>query len=283
MSGRPLRSRTLRGLSQHEITVERSYHHRVDYLDLLRRLHAELRPRRYLEIGVRWGNSLGVARCPSIGIDPAFSISTELHTEVHLFRTTSDEYFARETPLAPVQGLPFDLAFIDGMHLFEYALRDLINAERCCRPGSLIVFDDVLPRNAHEAARVRITSAWTGDVFRILEVLSRYRPDMLAVPLDTTPTGLLVLLGLDPSSTVLADNYDVIVQEFRQSDPQFVPPAILERTFVQDPERFLNSGLLDVLAAADDEVNPSELNELLHRRAATTLGSAYLMPVPSGA
>ncbi len=115
---------------------------------------------------MRWGHSLGAARCPSIGIDPAFNINTEVHTEVHLFRTTSDEYFARADPLAPVQGEPFDLAFIDGMHLFEFALRDFINAERFSRPGGVIVFDDVLPRNADESARVRITSAWTGDVFR---------------------------------------------------------------------------------------------------------------------
>ncbi len=259
------------------------YDRRVDYLELLRRLHSVLEPRRYLEIGVRWGQSLGVSRCPSIGIDPAFSINAELHTDVHLFRTTSDEYFAREAPLAPVGGEPFDLAFIDGMHLFEFALRDLINAERYCRPGSLIVFDDVLPRNPHEAARVRITSAWTGDVFRILDVLARYRPEMLAIPLDTTPTGLLVLVGLDPTSTVLADNYDDIVAEFRLSDPQSVPATILERTFVQPPHRFLDSGLLEILAAAPDDADQVELAQQLRSRAVQTLGSAYGQPVTTGA
>jgi SAM-dependent methyltransferase len=247
----------------------------VDYLELLRRLHSTLMPRRYLEIGVRWGHSLGAARCPSIGIDPAFNINTELHTEVHIFRTTSDEYFAREDPLAPVQGEPFDLAFIDGMHLFEFALRDFINAERFSRPGGLVVFDDVLPRNTHEAARVRITSAWTGDVFRILEVLARYRPEILAIPLNTTPTGLMVLLGLDPTSTVLADSYDEIVSEFRQRDPQLVPPAILERAFVQEPQRFLDSGLLEILAAAPDDVDQVELAKQLRSRAAEALGAAY--------
>ena len=72
---------------------------------------------------------------------------------MQLFRTTSDEYFARPDPLAPLGGLPFDLAFIDGLHLFEFALRDFINAERGSRPGAVILFDDILPRKVVEASR----------------------------------------------------------------------------------------------------------------------------------
>lgn len=110
----------------------------MDYLEFLRHVHEILQPKRYLEIGVRWGHSLGVARCPTIAIDPAFSINQELAAEIHLFRTTSDEYFARRDPLAPVGGQSFDLSFIDGLHLFEFALRDFIYAERHSRPQGLV-------------------------------------------------------------------------------------------------------------------------------------------------
>jgi Methyltransferase domain len=250
----------------------------VDYLGFLSELHEILRPRSYLEIGVRWGHSLGVARCPSVGIDPAFNINQELHTEVHIFRTTSDEYFARPDPLAPVRGQPFDLVFIDGLHLVEFALRDFLNAERFSSPQAVIVFDDVLPRNVAEAARVRTTSAWAGDVYGIVEILARYRPDVLAVPLNTSSTGMLVLLGLDPTSRVLTDNYADIVAEFRRPDPQPVPSDILERTFVQEPRRFLESGLLQIVAASVDEANDADHSTLairLRDRATTALGSAY--------
>jgi hypothetical protein len=247
----------------------------MDYLDFLRHVHQVLRPRRYLEIGVRWGHSLGVARCPSLGIDPDFSINQELHTEVQLFRTTSDEYFSRPDPLAPVGGMPFDLSFIDGLHLFEFALRDFINAERFSRPSSVVVFDDVLPRSVVEAARVRLTSFWTGDVYPIFDVLERYRPDILKIPVNTSSTGLVLLMGLDPASTVLADHYDEIVAEFRRADPQPVPQEILDRTFVQPPERVLHSGLLELLAAAPDDVEQTTLAAQLRQTAVESLGEAY--------
>jgi len=247
----------------------------MHYLGFLQQVHERLAPRHYLEIGVRWGHSLAVSRCHSVGIDPAFSIDHELHAPVDLFRTTSDAYFAREDPLAPTGGEPFDLAFIDGLHLFEYALRDFINTERHARPGSLVVFDDILPRSVDEAARDRHTAAWTGDVYPILETLRRYRPDILTVCVDTQPTGLLLVMGLDPTSTVLTDHYDEIMRDLRRPDPQPVPPELMERTFVQAPERVLASPLLDVLGQAPDDVDPAELNRRLREVAAAALGPAY--------
>ena len=245
----------------------------VNYLAFLRRLHAALRPRRYLEIGVRWGDSLGLARCPAIGIDPNFNISRELHTEVHLYRTTSDEYFSRAAPLAPLGGEPLDLAFIDGLHLFEFALRDFMHVERHSRPGSVIVFDDILPRKVAEASRVPATKAWTGDVYPIIPVLQRFRPDVMMLLVDTAPTGLL-LMGLDPASTTLADRYHEIVAEYRHPDPQPVPVEVLERRFVLPPARVLSSGLLELLAGAPDDVDRLALGARLRETAGRRLGPA---------
>jgi methyltransferase family protein len=246
----------------------------VFYLNYLAELHRRLEPRRYLEIGVRFGRSLALSHCPSVGVDPDFTIDSELQTEVHLFRTTSDEYFSRPEPLAPVGGLPFDLAFIDGMHLLEFALRDFIYTERNLSPGGVIVFDDMLPRTADEAARDRHTNAWTGDIYPIIPILEKYRPDVLMIAVDTQPTGLLMLFGLDPTNTVLSDNYDAIMAEFRSADPQPVPQSILDRTFVQPPERILASPLLDLVTeawAGDSE----GLSARLRQAAAEHLGPAY--------
>jgi hypothetical protein len=220
----------------------------VDYLTFLTAVHDLVEPERYLEIGVQFGKSLALSRCRSVGIDPGYSITAEVDCEVSLFRTTSDEYFSRPDPLEPTGGEPFDLAFIDGMHLFEFALRDFINSERHSRDGSVVIFDDVLPRTADEAARNRHTKDWTGDVFPVIDVLERYRPETATILVDTQPTGLMLVVGLDPCDTVLSDSYDQIMDEFRRPDPQPVPAGILDRTAVQAPERVLSAGFWKVLS-----------------------------------
>ena len=212
------------------------------YLSFLSELHKRVAPQCYLEIGVRNGRSLALSSCRSVGIDPAYQITSELDADVRLFRTTSDEYFTRSEPLEPTSGQPFDLAFIDGMHLFEFALRDFINTERHSRRSSVVVFDDMLPRTVDQAARERHTNAWTGDVYSIVEVLRRYRPEVATILVDTDPTGLLVVVGLDPESTTLVDHYDDIMAEFRKPDPQPVPQTLLERVTVQTPRRVLEAG-----------------------------------------
>jgi hypothetical protein len=230
----------------------------VNRHQFLKGLHATYQPRNYLEIGVNDGRSLTLSRVPSIAIDPAFKITSPISCDVRLVKATSDAFFARKDPLGHLRSgrNPFralarrnprsyfgdariELSFIDGMHLFEFALRDFNNIESHAFWSSVIVFDDMLPRNVDEAARDRHTDAWTGDVYKVIEVLNRYRPDLVAVPVDTAPTGLLVIFGADPTNTVLKDKYDEILKEYVVPDPQEIPAAVLDRRNAVDPERFL--------------------------------------------
>jgi hypothetical protein len=240
-----------------------------------------LRPRQYLEIGVRNGDSLALAECPVVGIDPYYAITAELHGSVHLFRTASDEYFSRPYPLAPTGGHPFDLSFIDGLHLFEFAFRDFINAERHSSVGGVIIFDDVLPRSVDEAARERHTGSWTGDVYPMLEVLARYRPELVVLPVGTEPTGLLLVIGTDPQNTVLADHYDEIMAEYRHADPQPVPEELLDRMMVLPPRRVLDSPFWDLLGDARESTAPAIWRIRLSEIIASSLGSAFAWaPIP---
>ena len=246
------------------------------YKQFLGRVHQLLRPRQYLEIGVRSGDSLALASCPAVGIDPYYAITAELHNHVHLFRTTSDEYFTRPNPLAPTDGQPFDLAFIDGMHLFEFALRDFINAERYSSPRGVIIFDDVLPRNVPEAARERRTVGWTGDVYSMLEVLARYRPELIVLPVGTEPTGLLLVLGTDPQNSVLPDRYHELMAEFRHRDPQPVPRELLDRIMVLPPQRVLASPVWDLLGDPRETAMPGVERDRLAGVVARSLGPAFI-------
>jgi predicted O-methyltransferase YrrM len=215
--------------------------------DFLSVLHRRYRPRSYLELGVFEGHGLARSSTRTIGVDPDFRISAELACELQLVRATSDDFFARPDPLSWFQDRTVDLTFIDGMHLVEFALRDFLNAERLSTPASVVVLDDVLPRSEAEASRERHTSLWAGDTFKIAGILERYRPDLTTVLLDTEPTGLLLVLGLDPTSTVLADHHDEIVDQYAADGP--VPEDVLHRRAAADPRLVADLPLWDELAA----------------------------------
>jgi hypothetical protein len=218
----------------------------------LARLHAAYRPRNYLEIGVNNGRSLTLSRVRSIAIDPDFAITSEVACDLRLVKATSDDYFAQPDPVAPFDEKVIDFAFIDGMHLFEFALRDFMNVERHAAPTSMVVFDDMLPRTVDEAARDRHTTLWTGDVFKVALVLERYRPDLICIPLNTQPTGLLLVLGLDPTNTTLAEHYDEIIDTYVDEDPQTVPPDVLERRRAVWPKRVLGADFWEPLITLRD-------------------------------
>ncbi|GAB3689368.1 class I SAM-dependent methyltransferase [Angustibacter aerolatus] len=209
--------------------------------DLLRQLHRALRPRTYLEVGVNDGRSLSLSRARSVAIDPAFKVTVDLRADLHLVRSTSDEVFTTPGALSHLRGRPVDLGFVDGLHLAEFALRDFMHLERLTTPGSVVVVDDVLPRDVPEAARDRHTLAWTGDVYKVVDVLRRYRPDLVVLEVDTGPTGTAVVLCPDAGSQVLHEAYDEIVEQLVTPDPQVVPASVLGRTHAVDPARLLAS------------------------------------------
>jgi hypothetical protein len=207
--------------------AEEAVHGSVDYLDFLREVHAQLRPDLYLELGVRHGRSLALARCPAIGVDPAPDVSEPFRPDTRVLETTSDNFFWEQA--ADVIREAPDLVFIDGMHLFEYALRDFMHVERLASPTTLVVIDDIYPNHPLQAARKRATRVWSGDVWKLHLCLSEARPDLLLLPLDTRPTGLLLVAGLRPRNRVLWERYNPLVNRYRNQTPQEPPPSVIQR------------------------------------------------------
>jgi hypothetical protein len=228
---------------------------------LLRELHRLVQPRTYLETGIQRGVSLALSRVPSVGIDPEFSVEHELATDVHLVRSGSDEFFARPEPLAHLPEPVVDLAFIDGMHLAEYALRDVVAVERYTTASSVILVDDVLPRDAEMTRRVRIgRDRWTGDVYKVTEALRTLRPDLVVIEVDTTGTGTLLVLCPDAARDGVLDGYDDWLESAIVPDPQVVPESVLRRTHAVDPAALVSSPawgtLVDVRGRPHAEAAP---------------------------
>jgi len=204
----------------------------MHYLEFIRNLHVLLEPKTYFEIGVRNGASITLSGCKSIGVDPAYDIKNPLPADTQLFRQKSDDFFATDALEKALGPDKIDLAFIDGWHNFEFALRDFLNTEQHCGGRSVIVVDDVRPRNEDEAVRIPHGRAWTGDVWKVSPCLQKYRPDLRLTHIGTIPTGLLMIEALDPLSRKLRNSMAEIESVYLDPDYPLMPPADFLARFV---------------------------------------------------
>ncbi len=200
----------------------------ASYQVVLERFHELFKPETYIEIGVNDGTTLRLSRSHSIAIDPCFrtgQLPVGNQSVCHLFQMTSDEFFKTFDP-STIFGQPVDIAFLDGMHWFEFLLRDFINIEKYCKHNSIVFMHDCWPADAHVGRRasndfrLRDRSAhpdwWAGDVWKTLSIISIVRPDLRIVLFDAAPTGLVAITGLDPSSTLLANRYFQLVADYKE-------------------------------------------------------------------
>lgn len=209
-------------------TDDANYSARVQgesYAGFLTKLHDLLRPKSYFEIGTLNGATLALAKCASVAVDPQFRINLNVAGTKPfclLFGKTSDRFFEDHNP-TELLGCPIELAFLDGMHLFEFLLRDFINTEKYCHNNSVILLHDCVPPGFYMTARSmsdpifkksNFGGWWTGDVWKIVPVLKKYRPDLAITLFDCPPTGLVAITNLDPSNSVLSTKYNEIVKQY---------------------------------------------------------------------
>ncbi|MGE4551630.1 MAG: class I SAM-dependent methyltransferase, partial [Desulfovibrionaceae bacterium] len=145
-------------------------------IDIINLLASYIRARDYLEIGVRYGRCLSCIKAPNrVGVDPApvlHKVEPEYHAGlegVGLYVCTSDKFFAKYAKT-------YDLVFVDGMHLYEFAMRDLLNSMNHLNPGGFVVMHDLCPRDAVTAARDRESTVWNGDVWKVALDVHRNHP-----------------------------------------------------------------------------------------------------------
>ena len=190
--------------------------HRLEYLEVLDHVHRLLAPRVYIEVGVRNGESahLALPGCKVIGIDPGVRLLWPLNSDSSVLRTTSDRAFESGAVDRALAGQPVDLAFIDGMHLFEFALRDFLNVECRSKREGVVLIHDCLPRNASEAQRARPAGAWSGDIWKVLACLQVERPDLGIAVISAKPTGLGVITNLSPESSRLDAPLGEVVERY---------------------------------------------------------------------
>ena len=203
-----------------------------DYYDVLTWIHQCLRPATYAEIGVYDGSSLHLAQVStiSIGIDPEPVTGGPWPPNARLFRMSSTEFFERHNLKRKIGGKPLDFALIDGLHLFEQALEDFDNLERFAAPRSIFAFHDTIPLDRETSSRARTTEFHTGDVWKVIVFLRRFRPDLEIATVLTAPTGLTLVRRLDGGRRQRAD--PALVREVAALDFSY---------FEQHANRFLGA------------------------------------------
>jgi hypothetical protein len=122
------------------------------------------------------------------------------------------------------------MILLDGMPLLEYLLRDLIHAEALAHSKALIMIPGILPPDPSHATRRRTGPDWTGDIWKLPEILQIHRPDLRRLLLDVTPSGLLLITNLDPTSNTLSDKTPEILSTYQSME--IIPEKVACRSGV---------------------------------------------------
>jgi hypothetical protein len=190
----------------------------LGYYRFLKRLHETLLFDWYMEVGCRSGQSFAPVRSKTIAVDPFFRAEINIigsKPQLHVFQQASDDFFA--SGFLAKNRIKLGVSFLDGMHLFEFLLRDFINTEAQSAANGVIIMHDCVPFNHVMTTRDLANlprGAWTGDVWKLVPILQTYRPDLKLTMLDSRPTGLLCVSNLAPRNRVLTKNYDQICKEY---------------------------------------------------------------------
>ena len=155
----------------------------------------------YLEIGVFNGHVF--FRVPSsskVAVDPEFRFDAwrklgkvfvnPTNVFNKYFETTSDDFFASAAPRLYADQ-KVQLALVDGMHQYEYALRDVENTLNVATDDVVIILHDCNPATKQAASTFEewksnnYSYQWNGDVWKAIVHLRSQRKDLTSFVLDT--------------------------------------------------------------------------------------------------
>jgi hypothetical protein len=193
--------------------------------EVIQKIINKTRARTFLEIGVHNGeNFFQIKARRKIAVDPAFMFSRKTrfvwmyknfyNILAKYFEVTSDKYFAEKI------SHHLDVVFIDGLHTHEQTLRDVANALNNLSKNGVIVMHDcnpphraaATPGNSWEqVAGLGIsgwTGEWTGDVWKTICYLRKYRNDLRVFVLDCD-YGLGIITKKEPDGSLTSDEIDL--------------------------------------------------------------------------
>ncbi len=154
----------------------------------------------YLEIGVSTGRVFfDIKSKTKFAVDPLFKISAfkrfrrtvknPLNIFADFYPMTSDAFFASEAAEL-FKNKKIDVCLVDGMHEYEYALRDMENAVKYLKDDGVIIVHDCNPITREKAGTFKewesrnFAGEWNGDVWKAIVYLRSQRKDINVFVLD---------------------------------------------------------------------------------------------------
>jgi len=183
-------------------------------LQLIQTLFEKTNFKTYLEIGCYKGKTFFPVRAKrKIAVDPFFhpffikdAIFTIIRRPQNLtnryFKETSDRFFMKQQSFLN-KTAPLDVVFVDGLHTYEAALKDVLHALKYLSENGVIIMHDCFPPNQAAALATKdyptmeerkkvegFTGAWCGDVWKAVVYLRRHLSDILDVSVINSDNGL---------------------------------------------------------------------------------------------
>lgn len=146
----------------------------------------------YLEIGTSSGRSIARVKCAKkVGVDPNPRGTGD---DWLLQETTSDAFFEGNRDR-------YDIIFIDGLHLAEQVLRDILNSLKVLNPGGVILLHDCNPLTEEVQRRTPSDTnpAWNGDVWKAIAYTRKRFPELYCRVINRDQ-GMGIILNKDPDS-----------------------------------------------------------------------------------
>ena len=148
----------------------------------------------YLEIGCDQDINFSKINIKNkIGVDPVSGGNIKL---------TSDDFFKSNIKM-------FDCIFIDGLHTYDQAIKDIKNSIKFLVPNGVIILHDCLPNKIWNQIVPRIYGHWNGDVWKsIVETRTLQNIDTYTCKADH---GLGIIINR-PNKNIL----DIKIENFKK-------------------------------------------------------------------
>lgn len=136
--------------------------------------------KKYLEIGIGDGVNYEKIVCDfKSNVDPFFDkLSGQCENKKPIFQMTSDEFFSLNKDF-------FDIVFVDGLHLFEQTLRDILNSLSFLNDNGIIVVHDTLPPTEWHQRENFEGGEWNGTCWKAIAHLRMTNPNVSIKTIDT--------------------------------------------------------------------------------------------------